>query len=499
MRLYTIILAFLLCACQKDDDVGSTNQTFDEGVRSLSFLDQPEPMDEPKELEVVEEPNIEDGYECSVKSYEAAAEYNEMLLLDPASDVIYPGAVIVGESIATGEYIPIVAARKPLSLSVSLQNIEGSPKATIEDPSLSNVRVAINEILSSNVTGGTPAKVSFEVEEVHSQSQLSLALGANYKSALADVSGSFDFSQEDIRSRVVVKFIQAYYTIDIDLPATPSDLFSELPNLNSLGDVSPMYVSTITYGRMVLFTAESSTSTTMLEASLKAAFESGAQSGEINVSSEYKKVIENAKIQATIIGGSGGDAVGAVDGIAGLKQYILGGGDYTKDSPGAPLSYKLRYLKDNSIGNIVLSTKYNVRSCDRVAFSYRVTAKRIFVNDDGEAGPGDFYGYLATWSSQANNRSTLWQKAEKNNVQIETNNSFPINESKQWTFVKPDRDKDYISVGGHMWEDSGIHERDLGFERKKFTLNSIPSGPIDVIFTKHDTRITVSYEIKPLF
>ncbi|MCG8321539.1 MAG: hypothetical protein MI921_18690 [Cytophagales bacterium] len=56
-------------------------------------MDQPEPLTGPKELEVVEEPAVEDGYECSVKSYEAAAEYNEMRLLDPASDVIYPGAV----------------------------------------------------------------------------------------------------------------------------------------------------------------------------------------------------------------------------------------------------------------------------------------------------------------------------------------------------------------------------------------------------------------------
>lgn len=500
MRLYVIIFSFvfLLCACQKDEDVGSTDQTFDEGVRSLSLLDQPEPLAEPKELEVVEEPAVEDGYECSVKSYEAAAEYNEMLLLDPASDVIYPGAVIVGESIATGEYIPIIAERKPMSLSVSLQNIDGSPKATIDNPSLSNVRVAINEILSSNVTGGTAAKVSFEIEEVHSQSQLSLALGANYKSAMADVSGSFDFSQEDVRSRVVVKFVQAYYTIDIDLPAMPSDLFSEMPNLNSLGGVSPMYVSTITYGRMAIFTAESSQSTTELKASLNAAFSSGTQEGKVSVSAEQRNVIENARIQATIIGGSGSDAVGAVQGIEGLTQYILGGGDYTKDSPGAPLSYKLRYLKDNSIGNIVLATQYNVRSCDRVAFSYRVTAEHIYVNDDGEPGPGDFYGYLATWSSQGS-RHKLWERGEDRDVKIETDETFNIDETKQWTFTKPDTDEDYIEVGGHMYEDEGINSRDLGFERKRFTLNNIPKEPIKVVFTKFDTKITVSYRISPVY
>ena len=500
MRLHVIIFAFafLLYACQDDDESNATDQTFDESVRSLGFLDQPEPLAEPKELEVVEEPAIEDGYECSVKSYEAAAEYNTMLLLDPASDVIYPGAVIIGESIGTGEYIPVIADRKPLSLSVSLQNIGGSPKATVDDPSLSNVRVAINEILSANVTGGTAAEVSFDIEEVHSQNQLSLALGANYKNAMADVSGSFDFNQEDYRSRVVVKFVQAYYTIDIDLPATPSDLFSEMPDLNALGDVSPMYVSTITYGRMALFSAESSRSITELEASLRAAFSSGTQSGEINVSAEQRNVIENAKIEATIIGGSGSDAVGAIDGIEGLKAYILGGGDYSKESPGAPLSYKLRYLKDNSIGNIVLATSYNVRSCERVAFSYEVTADHIYVNNDGEDGPGDFYGYLSTWSSQGGEHK-FWNRGEERDVQIESKETFPIKERKQWTFTRPDRNKDYIEVGGHMYDDQGFKSRDLGFERKRFTLNNLPRGTIDVIFTKFDTKITVRYRIRPLF
>ena len=72
MRLHVIVFAFafLLCACQDDDASNATDQTFDESVRSLAFLDQPEPLAEPKALEVVEEPAVQDGYECSVKMYD---------------------------------------------------------------------------------------------------------------------------------------------------------------------------------------------------------------------------------------------------------------------------------------------------------------------------------------------------------------------------------------------------------------------------------------------
>ena len=82
----------------------------------------------------------------SVKRYKAAPGYDELFLMDPITDVIYPGAIIKGEIIPTGEYIPIIADRKPVTISVSLQEIAGSP-STVDEPKLSTVREALNNIL----------------------------------------------------------------------------------------------------------------------------------------------------------------------------------------------------------------------------------------------------------------------------------------------------------------------------------------------------------------
>jgi thiol-activated cytolysin len=403
--------------------------------------------------------------------------------------VIYPGALIMGETVATGEYIPIVADRAPFTLSISLENIGGSPKATVQNPSLSNVRAAINQILKSNVTGATPAKISFEMEEVHSSEQLKIAIGANYSNAFVKVSGSFDFNKEEIRSRVVVKFLQIYYSLDIDTPAKPSDFFNTPPKISSLGSTSPMYISTMTYGRMVLFTAESSKSSTEIKAALHAAFNAGVHDGSIDISTEYKKIIEQSSIKALVLGGSGDSGTKVVSGIEGLKEYIQDGGNYNKDSPGAPLSYKMRYLKDNSVGKVVLSTEYAIRQCELNYPQYRIEIKSIKCRscEDGNGSNGEVFGNLYADINYGDELvdNIAWNSG--GNISMSNGSFHNINLAKIIDLYKPDFELDNIKIGGYIAEDdygcpwdcddiygtrsSTIYLKEINFEETEYELN----------------------------
>lgn len=469
-----IIMALLSQGCKEDSSINP--DSFNTGIQGLAYLTQPEAQLEPTKVEVVEELNTSGDFECSTIRYKAAPEYNEMLLLDPTSDIIYPGSVLIGESVGTGEYIPIIAARKPLTLSVSLQNIAGSPTATIDNPVLSNIRAATNEILSAEVTGATAAKVSFEIEEIFSHTQLTLALGANYQNSVAEVSGKFDFTTQETKSRFVVKFLQAYYTIDIDLPGSPSDLFSELPDLSKLGDVSPMYVSTITYGRMVIFTAESESTSTEMRAALAAAFDSGVSSGSVDIAAGYKDILESSKISANVVGGSGEDASGIISGIDGLTEYITNGGNYSLESPASPLSYKLRYLSDNSVGNIVLATEYNVRQCQRIVNSYNVVLKKLVVNGDNggdNSGPGDWTGFFYARSSQGGGNVRIWTRTQT--LELDADDVFNIEAFKSFTFTRADG-ADYIEIGGELTDADGLGGDNFVKSSSQIRLNQIVPG-----------------------
>ncbi|MCK4825873.1 thiol-activated cytolysin family protein, partial [bacterium] len=202
--------------------------------------------------------------------YEAAAGFDEQLVLNPQTDVIYPGALVKGESILDGTYTLIPATRKPITISTSLTG-GNVTSVVVEDPKLSTVREAVNTLMKQ--TYDVPyANMGFTVEQAYSEQQIDLSLRASYKTGILNVKGGFDFSNTKIKTRLIAKFIQNYYTLDMDLPKQPSDLFEKDVDRVLFGTLMPMYVSTVTFGRMALFTIESELEETDVRAYLSASY-----------------------------------------------------------------------------------------------------------------------------------------------------------------------------------------------------------------------------------
>ena len=275
-----------------------------------------------------------------------------------------PGGLLKIESISDGSYIPLVGDRTPATFSISLTGINGSPKFTVEDFSLSNLRSAVNDLLNQEITGNTPAYISFEIQEIFSSEQLKVAVGGGYKSPGVKVSGNFNWGNNAVKSRFLVKFTQVYYTIDMDIPEKPSDLFHVVPDHISFGSYSPGYVSSVKYGRMALFTVESSEESSEMSSALQASFNGFVASGNIDISHGQQSVLNSSSIKAFIVGGDATEAVNAVGGVDGLMQYLTQGGNFSSQSKAAPLSYTMRFLKDNSIARVVLSSEYTIRNCE---------------------------------------------------------------------------------------------------------------------------------------
>ena len=489
-----ILLSVFLLQCTSDDTDSEIykEEEFNSYVRSLSYVQQPEIIDPPQLVETISDNETADNYTCNVKRYKAALGFNELTLMDPTTDVIFPGAMIHGESVPSGEYIPIVADRAPINISVSLQNVTGSPYRTIENPSLSSVRAAIHDIFNEEVSGATPAQISFTMEEVHSEEQLDIALGASYKSPLTKMSGSFDFSDKSKRSRILVKFLQVYYTIDVDPKAEPQDFFNTPPEPELFGAVSPLYVSTVTYGRMALFTFESEYSAKEIKAAIDATFKSklGNETG-VEIDTEYKTRIESSKMNAIILGGAGSSGVKAIHGIEGLTEYIEEGGDYSKDSPGAPLSYKMRYLRDNSIAKIVLTSEYNVRNCGlniwKILLS-KINADEADVDDEDNVC--ELYGEVKYRINGEGPYYTLWEVLKGDAIQTDT--------IVQEYDKSVNLDTDALGENGFIQLNGFIKDRDP-YESERYDLETtqIPflEREVDTLLTLKRTDKTGPQEI----
>lgn len=378
----------------EEEDADSERPPVAEGEVRVELSKEPTTSEET--IEETEE-TVRNDYVCSSIKKRVTAANQDTLLLDPTSDVIYPGAVLDGGSIDTGEYTPISAKRAPMTLSISLN--EGQlkrgedPYIVVQEPSVSKVRDAVNKLRARKADGPSPAKMGYMLKEITTEDQLKAELGAHYKSAAAEFEANLDYSDESTTNKLLLEFTQEYYTIDMDTPNT--GLFAEPREIAD----DEVYVASMTYGRTLLVTIESEESMRDLKA---AATVIGKQYGA-SASTEVSRTLNEAKITVLAIGGSSDAAVEVItDGVSGINGYIEKGKDYSSKSPASPLSYKLRFVDDNSVANVLLSSVYTQRNCVKTTGTFDVTnigIKAHTVHDPGKNE--EIYGEITvSWSAR---------------------------------------------------------------------------------------------------
>ena len=389
--LISLITILIFPGCEKDR---FDEANLDDFLKSMPSIASELPVEKEEEL-VGTEVDTTIDYIYHYDYYEAAAGFNEQIVLNPQTDVIYPGALVKGESILDGSYTLIPAKRKPITISTSLTG-GSNVSVVVEDPKLSTVREAINNLMNQEYDV-PPANMGFTIEEAYSEQQIDLSLHASYKTGVMNIKGGFDFSNKKIQTRLVAKFIQSYYTLDMDLPNKPSDLFEEDVERSLFGTFMPMYVSTVTFGRMALFTIESELSETEVRTYLEGSY------GAVNAdaSADFEELKAKSTMKVYILGGSGGDAGATINGFEDFKNYIQAGGNYSKTSPGAPISYKLRYIRDNSIGKIVFAASYPIVTAiprtDNIIYDMNTFLYYLKANGSDAGGNLELYGNVYSW------------------------------------------------------------------------------------------------------
>jgi thiol-activated cytolysin len=97
---------------------------------------------------------------CTQTPYSLTKVPEKFVALNPNADVLWPGSLVQGKSMAGGILDPIPVKRAPGTITLTLSSGGGGPFfKKMEEPSLSAATQAQNEILES-YTGATPAKFS---------------------------------------------------------------------------------------------------------------------------------------------------------------------------------------------------------------------------------------------------------------------------------------------------------------------------------------------------
>lgn len=308
---------------------------------------------------------------CTYTDYSLTKVPEKFVALNPNADVLWPGSLVQGKSMGGGILDPIPVKRAPGTITLTLASGGGGPfYKKMEEPSLSAAIQAQNEILA-NYTGATPAMFSYKFESIYSSQQLSVAVDANVKGTNWAASGSLNVDKSDTKSRVLIQFTQSYFTMAFDPPQGAAGVFDKSVTADDLAPYAqpgnpPVYVASVTYGRIFYLLFESSESQLDLEAAIKGSYEGGAVSADASLKVKWQSIVNNSTVNAYGLGGNAQlalNAVAAPSQFDRIEKFLTEGASFDKQNPGVPISYTIRHLTDSSQVRLALTTEYTAKNC----------------------------------------------------------------------------------------------------------------------------------------
>ncbi|KIO75829.1 hypothetical protein TH53_18190 [Pedobacter lusitanus] len=273
-------------------------------------------------------------------------------------DNFYLGNLIRGNTISTLDMTPLSERlgqyeSRPVSASVSFP---GKNVAGVFNPNELSATQFYTKLLQDNGLAGTQkAAYSYSLQEFTYYDELRTVFGSNVKvNALFYGSGSTSTNgvlKIAGKSGLVAKFVQKNFSLDMDVPVK-GELYENL-DLNAVDGYWPAYISNITYGSTGVLVIESEENQQLVNSTFKKAFSvlGGLVSGTSDMTSAEISIINNSTMKIYFIGPDGAEAVKRIYSLDELLGFVKRGSSFTAQSPGVPVSFKMKSLKDNKVIN----------------------------------------------------------------------------------------------------------------------------------------------------
>jgi len=324
-------------------------------------------------------PNGNDLIECTTVQYNLQENADQVAILRPTNGIVWPGALVKGNAaLVDGTPEPITLAPGPITLRIDLPGMGDQGTMTIAQPSNSSVQTAINGALAwwndNAYQQGyvNPANSSYNVTKSSSSEQLAMDVGLNVKWASGDASAQFSYTSSTTSTVAMMVFKQVFYTVTMDTPSSPAAMFGSSVLASQLSsqmsaDSPPAYVHSVAYGRIIMFRMETSDAYTSTDVEGAMKYSAGF-TVDATLKTKYDTILSKSTMTAITIGGNAAVASQSVTAkTAGDLDPIITGANavYSKDNPGVPIAYTVRFLKDNTIATMGYTTNYSSEECTR--------------------------------------------------------------------------------------------------------------------------------------
>ena len=371
-------------------------------------------------------PNLGIIQSCVTQDFNLKTNFDEVAILRPTNGIVWPGALVLGnQGMLDGLPDPISLDRNPIKLRIDLPGIGENGNLEIKSPTNSSVQSSIDNALewwnANAYQDGyvNASNSSYQSTTSFSSKQMSMDVGLNIEWATGSVASQFNYASSTSKRVASMVYKQVFYTVTMDTPETPASVFGSKVSTTEVAsaigaEAPPAYVNSVAYGRIIMFRMETTDTRTSVDLDAVLKYAAGV-SGTGTVNSTYDAVLKNSSITVVTIGGNAEVASEAVNatGSGSLKKIITGkNAVYSRDNPGVPIAYTIRYLKDNTFAKLGYTTDYKTVTCGENAYQH----KNAFVKKTIDNTVHFRFTYKEKGTQ--NFKTTGWTEISKNNIKV---------------------------------------------------------------------------------
>lgn len=269
---------------------------------------------------------------------------------------VYTGGIYTLESLGTLDFIPLAGNPPAKSIDVAY-TFPGGFIDHIIRPSFVSCFSSFNKAIASpNFSGKQIQEFEYDAREFSDYRETKLAFGANVNVAsIFKLDASVGHTRIKASNGIFARVLQKNFSVIMDYPLN-GNIFLDENELEKNKAKNPVYINSITYGRMAVIAIESDSSYTSLKSALNASLSLPKVNGELNISAKDSTVLRNSQIKVYAWGGKANDVVKLVTGFDAFKEYIINGGEFSREVPGTPILFTANYASTNGVVKTTFTT-----------------------------------------------------------------------------------------------------------------------------------------------
>ena len=344
---------------------------------------------------VIEEHGSLDGipgnWVKTTRRYKMTHSFDENFLFDPTVDIIYPGCVLKGGTIANGTYAMITSHQTgDITFSISLAPANPA-EAHATSATIPNIRKSeYQEVWNKWATMDwkeSPVTTIESVEKINSQEELVTKLGVAVTTPVGNGSVNLGFNFNKKRNHILARLIQKHFSVSTDAPKKGT-IFESIDK-DALDGYQPVYISNINYGRVIYLSIDTDESEKNINEAIEFALNQ-IKGVDVNVSVDqaltYRKMLAKSDVHITVLGGGKTIQQEILKGDIDSFQKFLAA-DIPMEQM-QPISFSLRYAVDNSQARVVTNNEFTVTQRDFVPVFNKVRMQLRFLGFSGKnTGP----------------------------------------------------------------------------------------------------------------